>query len=234
MSEKAAIDWAAIRSEYESGSSLRTLAAKYHVSKSVIGERKFTEQWDKLQNRTPKRTKSFGQRASDISDMHPTINSTDKKGLSTKDKQRLFLEIYAQQANVLLSARAAGIHRSTVYEWLEHDEDFSFAYNLAKEDAKDTLRAEIFRRAHEGWDEEVYQLGNFAGTVHKYSDTLLIFHAKMLMPEYRDKQQVDVTTHTGAKDTQETQDAIMKALEPYPEAKWALAEALAELEKTSK
>src|SRR6266566_289944 len=128
-------------------------------------------------------------------DTQHNANPTPKKRLSTKQKQRLFLEVFAENANVLLSARAAGINRSTVYEWIEHDEDFFFAYNQAKEDAKDVLRAEIYRRGVAGWDEDVYQLGKYRGTVRKYSDTLLIFHTKMLCPEYRDKQSLDVTSH---------------------------------------
>ncbi len=120
-------------------------------------------------------------------------NSTHKKRLSTKAKQKLFLAAYAQHGNVLLSAQEAGINRTTVYTWLEHDEDFFFAYNQAKEDAKDVLRAEIYRRGVAGWDEDVYQLGKYRGTVRKYSDTLLIFHSKALMQEYREKQQLDVT-----------------------------------------
>lgn len=122
-------------------------------------------------------------------------NPTDKKKLSTKQKQRAFLEAFAEHANVLVSAQKARINRSTVYSWLEHDEDFFFAFNQAKEDAKDVLRAEIYRRGKEGYDEPVYHLGRYQGTVRKYSDTLLIFHAKALMPEYRDKSQVDVTNH---------------------------------------
>ncbi len=39
------IDWNALRSEYEQGASLRTLAAKYGISKSLIGKKKFQEQW---------------------------------------------------------------------------------------------------------------------------------------------------------------------------------------------
>jgi hypothetical protein len=122
------------------------------------------------------------------------INSTPKKALSKKAKQRLFLEAYAEHANVLLAARVAGVHRTTVYQWAEHDEEFAFSYNQAKEDAKDALRAEIYRRGVEGYEEDVYQLGKFAGTVRKYDTSLLIFHAKMMMPEYRDKQQIE---HTG-------------------------------------
>lgn len=122
-------------------------------------------------------------------------NRTPQKGLSKKARQKLFLEAYAQHANVLLAARAAGVYRSRVYEWLEHDEDFSFAYNQAKEDAKDVLRAEIYRRSVEGWEEPVFQLGNLAGKVRKYDATLLIFHSKMMMPEYREKTQVDVNAN---------------------------------------
>lgn len=47
------VDWTAIRTDYENGLSLRQLAAKYSVSKSVIGERKYKEQWDAPDKRTP-------------------------------------------------------------------------------------------------------------------------------------------------------------------------------------
>lgn len=218
------VNWSAIRAEYENGSSLRQLAAKYGVSKSAIGERKYKEQWTE-------RTPDTGHRTLDTKHAGNVVHPTPKKNLSTKDRQRLFLEAYAEHANILLAARAAGIHRSTVYDWQEHDEDFSFAFHQAKEDAKDTLRAEIYRRAHDGWEEPLASAGMLVGKVRRYSDTLLIFHAKMLMPEYRDKQQIDVNTKTSAQDAQTVHDAVMKALEPYPEAKWALAEALAELEK---
>ena len=150
-----------------------------------------------------------------------------KKGERLK-VQKAFISEYELCGNIMLSCKRANIDRSTFYQWLEHDDDFSFAYNLAKEDAKDTLRAEIYRRAHEGWDEDVYQLNKFAGTVHKYSDTLLIFHAKMLMPEYRDKSQVDVNNTSNTPDVKAIQETIIHALSAYPEAKLAVAEALME------
>ncbi len=161
-----------------------------------------------------------------MSDLFDINSTSKKKRLSTKARQKLFLEAYAEHANVLLAARAAGIHRTTVYKWQEHDTDFDFAFNQAKEDAKDTLRAEIYRRAVEGWDEPVYQLGKYRGVVRKYDSTLLIFQAKMMMPEYRDKQSVDVTTNTSAQDMQVIQDTIMQALAAHPDAKIAVAQAL--------
>jgi len=59
------------------------------------------------------------------------------------------------------------------------------------------VREEIDRRARRGWSETVYQLAKRAGTVRKYSDTLLMFHAKARMPEYRDKQQVELSGKDG-------------------------------------
>lgn len=216
------IDWSAVRSDYERGASLRALEAKYGISKSAIGKVKHREQW----------TEWTGPRGQmDVQHTAIVVDPTLEKNLSTKDRQRLFLESYAKHANIRVSARDAGIHRSTVYDWQEHDQDFSFAFNLAKEDAKDVLREEIYKRGKEGWDEEVYQFGLLAGTVHKYSDTLLIFHAKAMMPEYRDKQSIDMTTNASTKDVQAIQDAIARALSNYPEAKIAVAEALAEMEK---
>lgn len=159
-------------------------------------------------------------------------NLTPKKTrMSKKEHQQAFLTSFAANANVLVSARAAEVSRQTVYNWLEQDEEFSFAYNLAREDARDTLRAEILRRGYEGWEEDTYQLGKFAGTVRKYDTTLLIFHSKMMMPEYRDKQQIDVNTSTTARDVQSLHEAITKALSPYPDAKIAVAAALVEMEK---
>ncbi len=114
---------------------------------------------------------------------------TPKKRFSKKQKQKVFLEAYAQHANILLSAREAGVSRQAVYQWLEHDEDFSIAYNQAKEDAKDVLRAEIYRRAVLGWDEPVFQVGKLAGVVRKYDATLLMFHSVNLIIKWAESLQ---------------------------------------------
>ncbi len=171
-------DWQAIRQEYEQGSTLRALAVRHDVSKTTLIRKRNSEGW------TTDRT--TGPRTTNQAQSHTDF--TPKKDLSTKDRQHLFLEAFSEHANVLIAARAADISRRTVYDWLEHDEDFGFAYNQAKEDAKDVLREEIYRRGKEGWDESVYELGVLTKTVRKYSDTLLIFHSKALMPEYREKQ----------------------------------------------
>ncbi|SRR6266567_1379143 len=162
----------AIRADYERGAftSLQGLADRYHVPKTTLLRWRDEESW------------TTGPRTGP-----PDTPLTPKKEPTTQDKQAAFLVAFAQTAIVLSSAQEAGISRQTVYAWLEHDEPFSLAFNQAKEDARDVLRAEIYRRAHDGWDEPVWGPTALKGIVRKYSDTLLIFHAKAMMPEYRDK-----------------------------------------------
>ncbi len=163
-------DWQQVRKDYEAGASLRSLARTHGISKTYLIEKRDKEGWNRP-----------------TTDRPPHASFTPQKETTTQDKQAAFLVAFAQTAIVRASAQDAGISRRTVYDWLEHDEAFSLAFNQAKEDARDVLRAEIYRRAHDGWDEPVWGPTALKGTVRKYSDTLLIFHAKAMMPEYRDK-----------------------------------------------
>jgi hypothetical protein len=131
--------------------------------------------------------------------------STSKKTTSTyrsgprfskeqrKEVQKKFLKSFAANGNVRAACMAAGIERTTVHYWSEHDEEFSMQYNLAKEDVNDTIRAEIFKRAVIGEERFVTSVGKVVYhegkplTIREKSDTLLMFHAKSRMPEYRDK-----------------------------------------------
>ena len=144
-----------------------------------------------------------------------------RKGQTMTAKQRIaaqaaFLAAYERTANVLRAAEQAEISRILVYYWLEHDEQFLLAYNLADKAANAHIEAEIRRRAIDGVEEPVVSQGQIAYeyepvldeegnqkydgkgrpmyqrgrmiTTRKYSDTLLMFYAKRRMPEYRDKQ----------------------------------------------
>ncbi len=105
--------------------------------------------------------------------------------------QETFLATYAKHGNVKAACDTAGISRTTVYRWLEHDETFSLRHEQAKADYCDSLRHEIHRRAHDGVLKPVYQRGEKVGAIREYSDTLLIFQAKARMPEYREKVEVE-------------------------------------------
>ena len=183
-------------------------------------------------------------------------SSTQHDTPAKKSKQDLFLEAFAVHGNISQACRAAQIERKTVYRWKEKSDAFLVRYNFAFEEAKDNIRAEVYRRAHDGVEEPMvaqgqpvydydpvldeqgeqrrdkqgklmWQRGQMLMT-RKYSDTLLIFHAKMLMPEYRDKQQIE---HSGSlasgADVRALHEAIAEALADYPEARVAVAAALA-------
>lgn len=118
----------------------------------------------------------------------PTADAQD----SAQRKKR-FLAAYAQRGNISQAAKAAGVPRRTIYGWREHDEGFVLALAEATLEANDAVDLEIRRRAVEGWNDPVYQMGVRVGSVRKYSDVLLIFLAKRLMPEYRDTLAIDVS-----------------------------------------
>jgi hypothetical protein len=107
--------------------------------------------------------------------------------------KQVFLADYAKYGNVGHACDKARIHRSTFYRWQEHEETFGIAFGQAKADYDDVLRQEIHRRAHDGVLEPVVSAGKLVARVRKYSDTLLIFQAKSRMPEYREKQQVEIS-----------------------------------------
>jgi hypothetical protein len=134
--------------------------------------------------------------------------TTHKKGrrgqrLTPEQKeiaQNVFLTSFAQNANVTAACRTAGIDRSSFYRWQEKDETFGFCYKQAEAEANDVIRAAIFKRAILGIDEPLHYLGKLVTdeqkkpvTVKKYSDTLLIFLAKARMPEFRERQQVEMS-----------------------------------------
>ena len=117
------------------------------------------------------------------------------------DEQNAFLKAFASSGNVRTACMAAGINRSAVYSWSETDVEFTIRYNQAKADVDDAIRAEIYRRGMFGEERYVIAQGKIVMgpdgktplTIREKSDTLLIFHAKSRMVEYRDKQQLEVT-----------------------------------------
>jgi hypothetical protein len=137
--------------------------------------------------------------------------------LTAEEKRRaqaVFLEAFAQSANVTAACRKAGISRETIYRWQEHDATFSLRFKQAEAEANDVIRAAIFQRAVQGVDKPLHYQGRVVVdergqrlTVKEYSDTLLIFLAKARMPEFRERQQLEVTgkdggpiTYTDARD----------------------------------
>ena len=113
-------------------------------------------------------------------------------------KKQKFLCYLAILGNRSRAADATPISCTTTWFWRRDDEQFNARYDDAMKIAAELHESEMFRRASEGVLEPVYQGGRLAGTVRKYSDTLLIFALKGAMPEkYADRQKVE---HSGQVD----------------------------------
>ena len=129
-------------------------------------------------------------------------NSTPEKG-----KQRVFLDHFRQYGNISMSARHAGIERTTVYWWQEHDEDFPLAFEQAKVEAVERLEEEARRRAVDGTERLKFGQGGrviidpdtgLPYREREYSDTLLIFLLKGLMPDrYAERRKSEVSGPNG-------------------------------------
>jgi transposase-like protein len=110
---------------------------------------------------------------------------------STREpRQQAFLEKLAETGIVTVSARHAGIPRSTVYDWRRQQADFANAWADAEVAAAGALELEARRRAVDGVERPILYAGQFVrhedGTIavtRHYSDRLLEFLLRAHLPE---------------------------------------------------
>lgn len=106
-----------------------------------------------------------------------------------------FLSALAETGNVTEVCRLIGISRPTAYKRRSTNEEFAAAWDEAWELGLNSLEDEAIRRAAQGWEERVYQKGEYVGTVRKYSDLLLMFLLKANRPEkYRERTEIVVNS----------------------------------------
>lgn len=136
-----------------------------------------------------------------------------------KEAKTLFLEYLRKDPNVSAACDYAGIGRNTAYQWRDKDHKFNDEWRDAIERLNDVARSSIFQRGILGWDEPVvsngqvvYEMEPFLDadgkqvydkgkpkmlrgkpiTIHKWSDQLAIAYAKANLPEYKERQQIDL------------------------------------------
>jgi hypothetical protein len=153
---------------------------------------------------------------------------------STRAKER-FLEALRQDPTVSLACEIAGIARKTVYRWREQSETFAEQWDEAVERGKDVARSSIYKRGILGWDEPIVSMGQIvyamepalddAGkpiyergkplmrtvkplTTHKWSDSLALLYAKANLPEYKEKQHIDLYQHMAEQAEQDKQSLL--------------------------
>lgn len=90
----------------------------------------------------------------------------------------MFLDALARTGTVVEACHAAGIGRSTAYDWRAADDVFAEAWREIDEAWIDRAERELYRRAVEGVEETVYAQGVKVGTIRRYSDGLLALYLK--------------------------------------------------------
>jgi hypothetical protein len=106
-------------------------------------------------------------------------------------QKRAMLEAYAECATIGGAAAASDCSRRIHYHWLNTDPDYAEAFKVAHEMAIAAHEDEASRRAM-GWDETHYAADGTTYTIRKYSDTMLIFRLKALVPDrYREAARRD-------------------------------------------
>ncbi|BEU87834.1 hypothetical protein TAMA11512_12980 [Selenomonas sp. TAMA-11512] len=120
--------------------------------------------------------------------------------------QNKFLNFFAQLGTIARAADAMGIARQTHYDWMK-DDVYKIAFLEAKEQAKDLIEEEAYRRAVLGDDRDIFYKGEKVGTVKSYSDTILALLLKGNFPDkYKERQEVETVGGGGSSITWEGDD----------------------------
>jgi hypothetical protein len=144
----------------------------------------------------------------------------------TEERKALFLAELARHGVVARAARAASPHSEngcamSFRDARREDPDFAVAWEDAMEQARGALEFELHRRAVEGWEEPIYggrHKEKVVGTVRRYSDRLLELRAKALLPEYRERRQVELGGGLDVKHAAKAQEDLAGLSELSPEA----------------
>lgn len=108
----------------------------------------------------------------------------------TRVNKAAFLAAFAECANVTRGCQAAGIGRSTYYQWLTLDPEFSIAVDELKASLLDSLEELAVERAR-GQIKAVWHKGEIVGSERVHDTQIHLSMLKALAPEkYRERHEV--------------------------------------------
>lgn len=114
------------------------------------------------------------------------------KGRFDTEMREQYLALIREGVTNKDAAAACGCGTKYFQRRRKEDPEFEAAYQEARADGDDVIRAEIHRRGVEGVKRAIYHDGKVVGYKQEYSDQLLMFLAKARMPqEFGDRQTVD-------------------------------------------
>lgn len=123
------------------------------------------------------------------------------------ERRATYLSVLQATGEKVLARAEVGVHGWTVSKLRESDPKFREAEEEAMRLYRAGIAEEIHRRAIDGVKEPIYWQGKVVGWIVRYSDTLLKFHAKRHIPEYRDSLKIDQKTAvSGSVDLRDLRD----------------------------
>ncbi len=125
-------------------------------------------------------------------------------------EKRAYLTAFALLGTKIQASRAVGLSAATVYssQWAD-DRQFQAGLARARVMAADIFEHEAYRRAVEGVEEPTgWYMGQPGGVVRRYSDVLLIFTIKALLPE-RYRERVDLRASLAHIDLKQLPDELL-------------------------
>ena len=122
----------------------------------------------------------------------PTKLPNTGTGRKTRPEQyQEFLKHYAETGILQMSAHLADVSVENIRVRRINNEEFAQKCEEAMQTFRDSIEAEVYRRAVKGVSEPVYQGGECVGSIVRYSDRMLEMLTKRHIVEYRDKYSVD-------------------------------------------
>lgn len=98
-------------------------------------------------------------------------------------RQAAWLVAFIDTYNRGAACRASDVSLTVVAGWLCSDPVFRAMVQMAKDEVKDNVAGEVYRRAVKGLVRDVWHQGRRVGTQREYSDRLLELLAKRVDPE---------------------------------------------------
>ena len=113
-------------------------------------------------------------------------------------RAKKLLAAYAESCNIVAACKKAKVGRSTHYRWLEQYPQYAAVFEKAKRSGSEYLESVAVKRASRGYLEPVLYQGQIATHVRRYSDGLMMFLLRGMMPEKYGVQRQEISGPQGA------------------------------------
>lgn len=145
----------------------------------------------------------------EIDKLTPSSRTRRRRGQHmTKEERKIaqdaFIKALENTANARVACVAANVSHSIVYQWAEHDTEFGIRFQQANKNANWLLFGEAWQRAMKGEERYYLSRGEVVigpdgkpATYREKSDRLLELLLKARLPEFREKQQIEMSGKDG-------------------------------------